>query len=166
MSYKFLEFFFMFCFRFFSQLLFKLTIFNWLNFSLLRHNVIKQRHHFADIGPYSQGYDLSSGHVWLWELDNKEGRVLKNWRFSTVVLKKTLESPLESKKIKPVNLKGNQPWILFGGTDAEAEAPILWPHDAKNWLIGRPWCWERLKAGGEGDDRRWDGWMASPIQWR
>ena len=72
----------------------------------------------------------------MWELGHKEGWVLKNWCFRTVVLKKTLESPLES-KIKPVNLKGNQPWILFGRTDAEAEAPVLWPHDANSWLIGK-----------------------------
>ena len=137
MSYKFPEFFFMFCFRFFSQLLFKLTIFNWFNFSLLRHNIIKQRHHFVNKGPYSQGYDLSHGHVWMRELDSKEGRVLKNWCFWTVVLEKTLESPLESKKIKPVNLKGNQPWIFIGRTDVKAEAPILWPPDVKNWLIGK-----------------------------
>ena len=66
---------------------------------------------------------------------------------------------------EPVNPKGNQSWIFTGRSDAEAEIPILWPHDAKNWLIGRPWWWERLKAGGEGDNRGWDGWMASPTWW-
>ena len=91
---------------------------------------------------YTQGYGLSSCHVWMWELDSKEGRVLKNWCFLIVVLEKTLESPLESKEIKPVNLKENQPWILFGRIDAEAEAPILWPPDAKNWLI-----WKDPDAG-------------------
>ena len=75
--------------------------------------VKKQRHHFADKGLYSQSYSFSSSHVQMWELDNKEGRVLKNW-YLTVVLEKTLEGPLDSKEIKPVNLKGNQPWILFG----------------------------------------------------
>ena len=71
---------------------------------------------------------------------------------------------LDSKEIKPVNPKGNKPWIFIGRIDAEAEAPILWPPDAKNWLIGkRPWCWKRLKAGEE--DRGWDGWMLSLIQW-
>ena len=68
-------------------------------------------------------------------------------------------------QIKPVNPKGNQPWIFFGRTDAEAEAPILWPPDGKSRLISKPWCWERLRAGGEGDHRGWDGWMASQIQW-
>ena len=76
-------------------------------------------------------------HVWMWKLDHKEGWVLKNWCFWTVVLKKTLESPLDSKEIKLVNTKGNQSWIFIGGTDAEAETPILWPLDAKNWLIGK-----------------------------
>ena len=76
-------------------------------------------------------------HVWMWKLDHKEGWVLKNWCFWTVVLKKTLESPLDSKEIKLVNTKGNQSWIFIGGTDAEAETPILWPLDVKNWLIGK-----------------------------
>ena len=78
---------------------------------------------------------------------------------------KIFESPLDCKEIKPVNPKGNQSWIFTGRTDAEAEAPILGPPDAKNWLIGKDWCWWRLKAGGEGDDRGWDGWMASPTLW-
>ena len=82
-------------------------------------------------------YGFSSSHVWMWQLDHKESRALKNWCFQTVVLEKTLESPLECKGIKPVNLKGNQSWISIGRTDAEAEAPILWPPDAKNRLIGK-----------------------------
>ena len=77
----------------------------------------------------------------------------------------TLESPLDSKEIKPVNPKGNQPWKLIGRTDAEAEAPILQPPDANSQLIGRLWCWERLKAKKEEGGRGWDGWMASPMQW-
>ena len=81
----------------------------------------------------------------------------------TVVMKKTLESPLDCKEIQPVHHRGNQSWIFIGRTDAEAEIAILWPPDAKNWLIW--WCWERLKAGGEGDSRGWDGWMASSTQW-
>ena len=85
----------------------------------------------------SQGYGFSSSHVWMWELDHKEGWMLKNWCFQTVVLDKTLESPLDSKEIKPVNAKGNQSWIFIGRTDFEAEAPILWPPDGKNWLIGK-----------------------------
>ena len=84
----------------------------------------------------SQGYGFSSSHVGMWELDYKESWVLKNWCFWTVVLEKTLESPLDSKEIKPVNPKGNQPWIFIGRTDTEAEAPILCPPDAKSWLIG------------------------------
>ena len=100
----------------------------------------------------------------MWELDHKEGWVLKNGCFQTVVLEKTLESPLDSKEIKPFNLKGNKPWIFIGRTDAEAEGPIFWPPDALSWLIGKDWCWERLKAGGEGDDRGWDDWMAS-LTW-
>ena len=106
------------------------------------------------------------------ELDHKEDWVPKNWYFWIVVLEKTLESPLDSKEIKPVNSKGNQPWILIGRTDAEAEAPILWPPDAKSQLTGkdptrwkRPWCWGRLRSGGERDNRGWDGWMASLTQW-
>ena len=77
-----------------------------------------------------------------------------------------LESPLDCKEIKPVYPKGDQSWVFIGRTDVEAETPILWPPDAKSWLIGKkPWCWERLRAGGEGEDRRKDGWMASPTQW-
>ena len=98
----------------------------------------------------------------MWELYHKESWALKNRCFWTVVLKKTLESPLHFKEIKPVHPKGDQSWKFMERTDAEAEAPILGPPDA-HWK--RPWCWERLKAGGEGDDRGWDGWMASPIQW-
>ena len=85
--------------------------------------------------------------------------------FWTVVLVKTLESLLYCKEIQPVHPKGNQSWMFIGRTDAEAETPILWSPDAKNWLTRRLWCWERLKVGGEVDDRGWDGWMASPIRW-
>ena len=110
-----------------------------------------------------QSYGFSSSHVWMWELDHKESSVLKNWCFWTVVLEKTLESPLDCKEIKKVNPKGNHPWIFM--EYAKAETPILWPSDGKNWLIGKnPEIWEKLKAEGEGDDRGWDGWMASPTQ--
>ena len=79
---------------------------------------------------------------------------------------RTLGNPLDCKEIQPVHPKGNQSWIFIERTDIETETPILWPSDAKSWLIGkRPWCWVRLKVGGEGDDGRWDGWMASPTQW-
>ena len=114
------------------------TIASWKDsYDKPRQCVRKQRHHFVDKGPYSQGYGLPSSHVWMWELDCKEGWALKNWCFWTVGLKKTLESPLDRKEIKPVNLRGNQPWIFTGRTDAEAEALILWPPDAKSWLIGK-----------------------------
>ena len=102
-----------------------------------RQCVKKKRHHFADKGPYSQGYDLSSRHVRMWKMDNKESRATKSWCFRTVVLEKTLESPLENKEIKPVNLKGNQSWTLFGRTTAKAEASILWPPDPHSWFIGK-----------------------------
>ena len=94
-------------------------------------------------------------------------RALKNWCLLTVVLEKTLERPLDCKEIKPINPKENQPWIFIRRTDAEAETPILWPPDAKTWLIRKKsWCWARLKAEGEGDDDRGrDGWMASLTQW-
>ena len=86
-------------------------------------------------GPHSQSYGFSSSRVWFWELDHKESRELKKWCFQTVVLKKTLESPLEIKEIKLVNPKGNQHWIFIGRTDVEAEAPILWPPDMKSQLV-------------------------------
>ena len=99
------------------------------------------------------------------ELDYKESWGLKNWCFWTVVLEKTLESPLDCKKSQPVHPKGDQSWIFIGRMEAEAETPILWPSDVKNWHWKRPWCWGRLKVGGEGDDWGWDGWMASLTQW-
>ena len=102
-----------------------------------KQHIKKQRHHFANKGLYNQTYDFSSIHVRMWELDHKEGWELKNWGFQTVVLEKTLKSPLDSEEVKPVNSKGNQSWIFIGRTDVEAEAPILWSPDAKNWLIGK-----------------------------
>ena len=100
------------------------------NFDIL----LKSRHYFPDRGPSSQTYGFSSSQVQMWELDHKEAWVLKNWCFWIAALDKTPESSLDSKEIKPVNPKGNQPWI-FGSADADAEAPILWPPDVKNWLI-------------------------------
>ena len=99
----------------------------------------------------------------MWELDYKESWALKNWCFWTVVLEKTLESPLDCKEIQPVNPKGNQSWIFTGRTDDEAEAPILWPPDAKNRLTGKDPA--AGKAEGERDDRGWNGWMASLTGW-
>ena len=126
----------------------------------------KQRHYFVNKAPSSQGYGFSSGRVWMWELDHKEGWAPKNWCFGTVVLEKTFESPLDSKEIQPVNPKRNQFRIFIGRTDAEAEVPILWPPDAKNWLIGKdPDAGKDWNQEGEGDDRGWDGWMASLTQW-
>ena len=93
------------------------------------------RHHFSDKGLYSQSYGFSSNHVWVWESVHKDGWEMNNWCFQVTVLTKILESPLDCKEIKPVNLKGNQPWIFVGRTDAEAS--ILWPSDAKSWLIGK-----------------------------
>ena len=97
----------------------------------------KQRHHFANKSLYSQSYGFSSSHVWMWEWDSKEGWVPKNWCFLIVVLETALECLLDSKEIKLVNLKSNQPWIFIGKTDDEAGAPILWPLDEKSWLIGK-----------------------------
>ena len=103
----------------------------------------KQRYHFANKGPCSQSYGFSSNHVWMWPLDHKEDWALKSWYFWIVVLEKTLKSSLDSKEIKPVNSKGNQPCIFTGRT--EAETPIFWPPDAKSWFtrkdpdIGKDW---------------------------
>ena len=97
----------------------------------------KQRHYFAHKGLSGQRYGFSNGHVWMWELDHKEGGALKNWYFQIVVLKMTLESLLDSKEIKPVNPKENQPRIFIGRIDAEAEAPVLWPPDMKSQLTGK-----------------------------
>ena len=102
-----------------------------------RQYIKKQRHLFAEKDPYDQSYGFSSSHVWMWELDHKEGRVLKNWCFQTVMLEKTLEGPLDCKEIKPVRPKGDQPWTFIVSTDAKAEAPTLWPTDAKSQLIGK-----------------------------
>ena len=97
----------------------------------LRQHIKKQRHYFVNKGPSSQGYGFSNSHVWMWELDYKESWA-QNWRFWTVVLEKTLESPLDNKE---VNLKLNKSWIFIGRADVEAKTPIFWPPDGKNWLI-------------------------------
>jgi len=98
-------------------------------------SILKNRHYFANKGPSNQGYGFSSGHVWMWELDYEESWTQKNWCFWTVVLKKTLESPLDCKEIQPVHPEGDLSWA--GRTDVEAETPTLWPPDAKSWLIGK-----------------------------
>ena len=102
----------------------------------------------------------------MWELDHKKGWALKNWCFWTVVLEKTSESPLDCKEIQPVHSEGDQPWDFFGRNDAKVETPVLWSLHAKSWLIGKDFDAERDWGQlGEGDDRGWDGWMASRTQW-
>ena len=124
------------------------------------NSILKSR----DKGLSRQGYGFSSGHVWMWELDYKESWVPKNWCFWTVVLEKTLESPLDCKEIQPVHPKGVlgvhwKDWCWSWNSNTLA----TWCKELTLWK--RSWCWERLKVGGEGDDRGWDGWMASLTQW-
>ena len=131
-----------------------------------RQHIKKQRHHFADKSPYSQCYGFSSNYVWMWDWGHKEGWAPKNWCLQIVVLEKTLESPSDCKEINSVDLKWNQPWIFIRRTDAKAKLQYFGHLMQKERIhLKRPWCWERLKAGGEGDDRGWDGWMASLTQW-
>ena len=107
-----------------------------------RQHIKKQRHYFVNKGSSSQGYGFSNSHVWMWEFGYKESWALKNWCFWTVVLEKTLESPLDCKEIQAVHPKGDQSWVFVGRTDVEAGTPILWPPDAKIWLI-----WKDPDAG-------------------
>ena len=128
-----------------------------------RQHTEKQRHYFANKGLSSQSYGFSSSHVWMWHLDHKEAWAPKNWCFWTVVLEKTLASPLNSKELKRVNLKEIS-WIFIGRTDAEAETPIRWPPDVKNWLIwkasdaGKEWRWEE-KGMTEDEMVGWLYWL-------
>ena len=121
-----------------------------------RQHLKKQRHYFTNNGLSSQSYGFSSSHVWMWELDHKENWAPKNWCFWTVVLEKTLEGPLDCKEIQPVHPKGNQSWIFIERTDVDAETPILWSPNAKNWLIwkdtdaGKNW---RQKEKGTTEDK-------------
>ena len=129
-------------------------------------SILKSRDITANKGPSSQSCGFSTSHVQMWELDHKESWVPKNGCFQIVVLEKILESPLDCKEIHPVHPKGNQSWIFIERTDAETESSNTlgtWCEELTHWK--RPWCWERLKAGGEGDDREWDGWMASLTRW-
>ena len=112
------------------------------NYYQPRQHIKKQRHYFSNKGPSSQGYGFSSGHVWIWKLDYEESWAPKNWCFWTMVLEKTLESPLDCKEIQPVHPKGDQSWMFIGKTDVEAETPILWPPDMKSWFI-----WKNPSAG-------------------
>ena len=134
----------------------------------------KQRHYFVNKGPSSQGYGSFSSYVWMWELDYKESWALKNWCFWTMVLEKTLESPLDCKKIQPVHPKGHQSWVFTGRTDAETETPILWPPDTKSWLIwkdpdaGKVWRQEKGTTENEmgGWHHRLNGvWVNSRSWW-
>ena len=129
-----------------------------------RQLVKKQRHYFANKSLSSQGYGFSSSHVWMWKLDYKESWAPKHWCFLTVVLEKTLESLLDYKEIQPVNSKGNQFWIFTGRTDLKLKLQyfghLMWRTDSFEKTL----MWERLKVAGEGDNRGWDGWMASLTQ--
>ena len=127
-------------------------------------SIKKQRHYFASKGLSSQGYGFYSGHVWMWELDCEESWAPKNWCFWTVVLEKTLESPLDCEEIQPVHPKGDHSWVFIGRTDAEAETLILWPPHAKCWLIGkdpnagRDWGQEE-KGTTEDEMAGWHHWL-------
>ena len=113
-----------------------------------RQHIKKQRYYFANKGLSSHSYGFSSSHLWMRELNYKESWAPKNWCFWTVVLEKTLENPLDCKEIHPVHPKGDQSWVFIAKIDVEAETPILWPPDVKNWLIwkdpdaGKYWRWE------------------------
>ena len=137
-------------------------------------SILKSRDYFANESPSSQGYGFSSSHVWIWELDYKESWGPKNWCFWTVVLEKTLESPLDWKEIQPVHPKRNESWIFIGRTDAEAEALILWLPDRKNWLIGKDSDagkgWRQEEKGTSEDEtvgwHQWTWvWASSRSQW-
>ena len=131
------------------------------------HSILKSRdiHYFTNKGLFSQSYGFCSSHAQMWELNYKESWAQKNWCSWTVVLEKTLESPLDCKEIKPVHPKGSQSWIFIGRTDGEVEAPVLWPPDAKNWLIGKDPDAGRGWGQEEKGNRGWDGCMASRTWW-
>ena len=135
------------------------------NYDQPRQHIKKQIHYFTNKGLSSQSYGFSGSHVWMWELDYKESQVLKNWWFWPVILEKTLQSPLCYKEIQPVHPKGNQPWILIGRTDVEAETPILWPVDEKNRLTGKYPDLGKIEGRRRRGWQRWHGWIASPTQW-
>ena len=130
-----------------------------------RQHTKKQIHNFVNKGPSSQSYGFSGSHVCVWELDPKEGWMLKNCWFWIVVLEKTLESPWDCKEIQPVHPKENQSWIFIGRTDNEAETPILWPLMRRADSLEKTLMLGKLKAGGEGNERGWDDWMASQTLW-
>ena len=123
-----------------------------------RQHIKKQRHYFVHKGPSTQGYGFSSSHEWMWELDHKEGWMPKNWCFWTVVLEKTPESPWTARRSNQSILKEISPEYSLKDWGWSSSILAIWCEELTHWK--RPWCWERLKAG-EGDDRGWDGWMAS-----
>ena len=130
-----------------------------------RQHIKKQRNYFVNKGPSSQGYGFSSSHVRMREWDYKESWVLKNWCFWTVVLEKTLESPLDCKGSNQSILEEISPECSLEGLMFMLKLQYFGHLTRRADSLKRPWCWERLKARGEGDDRGWDGWMASPTQW-
>ena len=147
-----------------------ITLFTWNNhyYDQTRQHIQKQRHYFANKGLSSQGYGFSSGHVWMWELDCEESWVLKNWCFWTVVLEKTLQSPLDCKEIQPVHSKGDQP---LEGPMLKLKLQYFWPPHAKSWLIGkdsdagRDWGQEE-KGTTEDEMAGWHHWLnGCESQW-
>ena len=130
------------------------------SYSQPRQHIKEQRHYFANKGPSNQGYGFSSGHVWMWELDYKQRWVPKNWCFWTVMLEKTLESPLDCKGIQPVHPKGDQSWVFIGGTDVEAETELLWPPDSESCLI-----WKDPDAGKDWGQKEWGMTEDEMVRW-
>ena len=134
------------------------------SYDKFRQHIKKQRHYFANKGSSSLSCGFSTSHVWMWNLDCKERWAPMNWCFWTVVLEKTLEHSLDCKEIQPVHPKGDESWKFIGRTDAETETPILWPPDAKNWLIwkdpiaGKDWRWEE-KGMTENEMIGWHHWL-------
>ena len=130
-----------------------------------RQHIKKQRHYFANRGPSSEGYGFSSGHVWMWELEYKESWAWKNWFFWTVVLENPLANPLSCTEIQSAHPKRDQSWGSLEAVMLKLKLNTLATWCKELTHLKRPWCWERLKAGRKGDDRGWDGWMASSTQW-
>ena len=129
-------------------------------------HIKKQRHYFANKGPSSQSYGFSSGPVWMWELNYKESWAPKNWCFWTMVLEKTLESPLDWKEIQPVHPKGDQSWVVHlkdWRWSWNSSTLATWFEELIH--LKRPWCWGKIEVRRRRGDRGWDGWMALPTQW-
>ena len=144
------------------KLLYMYILWNIIKILPLKQHIKKQRQYFANKSLSNQGYGFSSSHVWMWELDYKERWGPKNWCFWTVVLEKTLESPLDYKEIQPVILKDISPEYSLKYWCWSSNTLATWCKELTHWKRG--WCWERLKVWGERDDRGWDDWMASLTQ--